>query len=186
MDPQPPEAKKRPIARPLLLAGLLFLLVRAGSEIGMICEFGSDPQMSIWVAFFVFKIMFWLATGGVVLGLTIALWKRSKIRFLGIALAGIWFIAIGNATYRYAMGRQALADASNPGTSPTRLQELTQFHGIQSGYELDNRLASNPATPANALRELSHRREQTGTLACLRRNHNTPNDVLQAIGSGTP
>ena len=63
---------------------------------------------------------------------------------------------------------------------------LVNFDGIQAGYELDNRLALNPTTPPAALRELSRRRDQSGTLMCLMRNPSTPDDVLEQIRDSRP
>jgi hypothetical protein len=63
---------------------------------------------------------------------------------------------------------------------PARLSRLVDFDGIQAGYRLDNRLASNPNTPPEALRRLSLR-DQLGTQMCLAKNPNTPEDVLAQL-----
>jgi hypothetical protein len=54
------------------------------------------------------------------------------------------------------------------------------FDGIQAGYELDNRIASNPNTPPDALHEL-YERDQLGTHMKLASNPNTPVEVLEEL-----
>ena len=51
---------------------------------------------------------------------------------------------------------------------------------MQGGYELDNRIAANPNTDPETLRELYFRRN-LGTLMVLARNPKTPEDVLQEM-----
>ena len=90
----------------------------------------------------------------------------------------VWVTAICWSSVRYYDARRALFDASAASTSPERLRELVNFDGIQAGYELDNRIASNPNTPPDILRLLHGRPDQVGTEMCLARNPNTPDDVL--------
>jgi len=76
--------------------------------------------------------------------------------------------------------RQALFDASNPITSPTRLRSLIGYK-TGFGYEIDNRLASNPATPTDVLRLLHGIPNKIGTEISLAENPNTPDDILLNI-----
>jgi hypothetical protein len=73
--------------------------------------------------------------------------------------------------------RTALHDAQDPTTSPDRLRALIGY-ATGFGYALDNRIASNPNTPADALRSLYVRPDQVGTQMKLARNPNTPDDIL--------
>jgi hypothetical protein len=100
---------------------------------------------------------------------------------VALVLFVAWAAAIGRASWQYNEGRRALADARDPTTSAERLEALVHFDGIQSGYELDNRLAAHRNTPPDALRELSTRRDQTGTHMVLLRNPRTPPDVLEKL-----
>jgi hypothetical protein len=163
---------------------MLALLVglRAVSELAMMWESGSDAQMPIWGMLLVVKVAFWLLVGTVVVGLMIAMWPRRWSSLATILALLAWTVAICSASWDYNVARQALADASNPATSPRRLSDLVHFNGIQAGYRLDNRLASNPNTPPEALRELSQR-DQLGTQMCLARNPNTPPDVLRRLAA---
>lgn len=72
--------------------------------------------------------------------------------------------------------RVALFDAAYS-TSPERLRELVGYP-TRGGYEIDNRIASNPSTPVDVLRSLHGKPGQTGTEMCLARNPNTPEDIL--------
>jgi len=138
---------------------------------------GPDAQMGIWYMFMVVILLFWLVTGFVAAGLLEAAWK-SRWRLLAASVLLIWVAAISWSSVRYYNGGRALFDASASSTLPARLRELTSYDGIQSGYELDNRIASNPNTPIDALRLLHGRPDQVGTEMCLARNPNTPDDIL--------
>jgi len=74
----------------------------------------------------------------------------------------------------------ALADAQNPDTEPARLRELIGYE-TGFGYEIDNRLASNPNSPVDLLRDLHGKLYQQGTEMCLARNPNTPDDILMEL-----
>tara|TARA_S200002703_G_scaffold128813_1_gene115654 strand:+ start:1198 stop:1836 length:639 start_codon:yes stop_codon:yes gene_type:complete len=74
----------------------------------------------------------------------------------------------------------ALADAKNPDTDPARLKELIGYE-TGFGYEIDNRLASNPNSPVELLRKLHGKPYQQGTEMCLARNPNTPDDILMEL-----
>jgi hypothetical protein len=78
--------------------------------------------------------------------------------------------------------RAALLDSANPGTSAERLRELARYQG-GPGYEIDNRVASNPSTPPDVLRSLHGRPDQVGTEMCLAANPNTPDDVLRGLAA---
>jgi hypothetical protein len=78
--------------------------------------------------------------------------------------------------------RSALLDSASPGTSAERLRELARYQG-GPGYEIDNRVASNPSTPPDVLRSLHGRPDQVGTEMCLAANPNTPDDVLRGLAA---
>ena len=165
--------------------GTIILLVsaRAGCEGAAMWEYGSDPQMPIWYMFSAIVLAFWFLTGIVLAGLLAALWKRRWGVRIGLLLIVVWAVGISWESWGWLRYRQALADASNPSTSAERLSELVHFSGIEGGGEdgeLDNRIASNPNTPPETLRELSKRGE-LGVRMCLARNPNTPEDVLQEL-----
>lgn len=162
-----------------MLAVALLGLIRAGSELAMMGAFDSDPQLPIWMMFLVVKVTFWLLLGGALAAL-LFVWPKRKTLLVGLLI--VWGVAIGAASWQYFSARQALTAASNPLTSPDRLRALVHFQGIQAGYELDNRIASNPNTPVDALREL-YERGQLGTLMCLAANPNTPADLLEKLSS---
>ncbi|HVX16255.1 MAG TPA: hypothetical protein VHC22_34030 [Pirellulales bacterium] len=146
----------------------------------MMWEHGADPQMAIWWMLWLIKLGLWFLAGSWFLKWL--LYVRSKRWALIVGLLPLlgWGVAISFASWKYAAGSRALADASNPATPAERLSQLVDFDGIQAGYELDNRLASNPNTSADALRKLSSR-DQEGTNLCLARNPNTPADVLESL-----
>ncbi len=188
---QPPIATTPALDRPYGVsrstAGAVALLVvallvglRATSESAMMSEHGSDPQMAIWLMFLVGKLGFWLLTGGLLSGLLAATWSKRRASLIVLALLFGWSVAIGVASWQYLRARQALADASNPSTSPGRLHDLVSFVGIKAGYELDNRLASHPNTAAEDLRKL-YQRNQLGTQMKLAANPNTPDDILEEL-----
>ena len=165
----------------LTMIVLLFVAVRAGSEVAMIREFGSDAQMAIWIATLAVKLGLWLLTGLAAVALIAVLKARRWLWTAGVLMLIVWSGAIWNGTIEYDAARRALADARRRETSPTRLAELVHFTGIQAGYELDNRLAANPSTPPEALRTLSQRANQPGTRQQLARNPFTPPDVREQL-----
>jgi hypothetical protein len=151
----------------------LLVALRAASELAMMSEHGSDPQLPVWQVLTAVKLTLW-CIGGLVVGLAA---MRNR---WGLVLLLTWAITICAASWEYQRATHALADASNPATSPDQLRALVHFDGIQAGYELDNRLASNLRTPPEALREL-YERNQLGTRMCLARNPHTPKDILQKL-----
>jgi len=163
----------------VLVAVFVLVGIRALSEFGMMSLFGPDPQMPIWCLLILVKLAFWLTIG--VLAWLPAMISNSRP---GIAAAFVlltlWAAAICWASWQYVRSSRALVDASSTATSAERLSELIHFDGIQAGYELDNRIASNPNTPTDTLREL-HARNQLGTQMTLARNPNTPTDILEAL-----
>ena len=151
----------------------------------MMREYGPDAQMGIWNMELLIKLGLWSFAGMVPLWV-MALGRRYRwITYGGVLALLVWALAICSASWNYNVGRQALADAASRTTSAERLSELVHFDGIQAGYELDNRLASNPNTPAESLRELSLR-DQAGTRMLLARNPNTPVDLLQQLRDDRP
>jgi hypothetical protein len=68
-------------------------------------------------------------------------------------------------------------DSTDPQTEPQRLRDLV---GYQSGfgYEVDNRIASNPSTPIDVLESLYGIEGQIGTDMSLASNSHTPNHIL--------
>jgi hypothetical protein len=159
---------------------LVLVALRTVAELAMMDEYGHDAQMGIWQMFMIGSVIFWLLSGALAVGLLTALWPRRFGSIVGLVALALWSIAICRASWRFNEGRQALADANNPGMSPARLSKLVDFAGIQAGYRLDNRLASNPNTPPEALRRLAQR-GNIGTLSCLARNPLTPQDVLEQL-----
>jgi hypothetical protein len=177
MDEKPCKPPKGQVA--VFSVIILLVALRAASELGMMNEYGSDPQMPIWVMSMAVELALWFG-GGLVAWRLVAARKNRWGLPAGLVLLLVWTVAICAASWEYQRARQALADASNPSTPPERLRELVHFDGIQAGYRLDNRLASNQNTPPEALRELSER-DQLGTQMCLMRNPNTPKDILRKL-----
>jgi hypothetical protein len=176
----------RAVAAIASLVTALLVGLRAVCEWAMMREYGPDAQMAIWEMLFLVKLALWLLAGAIAAGLMIVMWPRRWGLRASMAALMVWAVAICHASWNYNVARQALADARNRQASPNRLSELVHFNGIQAGYELDNRLASNPTTPPEALRELSQRDDQSGTLMCLMRNPSTPDDVLEKIRDSRP
>lgn len=154
--------------------------VRAAAEKSMMNEHGPDAQMAIWWFFLLIQCGGWLTGGLLLVGLLTLAWNSRRWHSVVLVLLLGWGLAIGVSSWRFEQGRRALADARSPSTSPERLAALTAFNGLQAGYELDNRIASNPHATADVLRKL-YRRDQLGTLMVLSRNPRTPVDVLQKL-----
>lgn len=162
-------------------AVIVIVSVRAGCEMATMWEYGGDPQMSVWVMFSAIELIFWFAVGTVLARMLIVLRSKRLGVWITLLLIAVWAVAISRGSWESARYCKALADASNPSTSPKRLSELVHFDGNQAGYELDNRIASNPNTPPEALRELSKKPDQVGTEMSLAENPNTPVDVLEEL-----
>jgi hypothetical protein len=182
--PGPPRVlgiDRRSLRRVVILLFGLLLAVRGGAELALMREHGPDPQMGIWWMFLAIKMLAWGLGGAIALALAAAAWRSRWLPVVGLAVFAAWAVAIAYASWQYDQGRQALAAAANPATSPERLAELVHFAGVQPGYELDNRLARNPHTPPEALRALAARVDQQGTQMLLARNPRTPADVLPKL-----
>jgi hypothetical protein len=161
----------------------LLIILRAVCEYSMMSAYGPDAQMGIWFVFLVVQLLFWLVTGVIVAVLLIRAWPDRWRSLAVIGLFLVWATAVCWSSFRYYKARLALVDASLATTSPQRLRELAGFDGIQAGYELDNRIASNPNTPPEVLRSLHGRADQVGTEMCLARNPNTPDDILHELAN---
>jgi len=160
-----------------IIVGLLAL--RAIGEWSMMRAVGSDPQMGIWIMFMWTKMLLWAGCAALIGGLFAFSSRRGLITFaIGLLIA--WGGLITKATWDYGRAAKALVDAADLSTPAARLRELAHFDGVQAGHELDNRLASNPNTPPETLREL-HGRGQLGTDMLLGRNPNTPKDILPTL-----
>lgn len=175
---EPPVVQSiRRISRIAVWTVVGLLAARAACEVGMMLEYGNDAQMSIWAFALVIKLALWLLGGLLAIGVLRFVWSRRWARPIGLTLLAAWAILIVGSSWDYNAARRALADARNSATAPERLRELSHFAGVQSGYELDNRLAANPGTPADVLRELSTRVDQAGTQNLLAKNPRTPADA---------
>jgi hypothetical protein len=161
---------------------VLLVSLRAGCEYGMMSAHGPDAQMGIWYMFMIVQLAFWLITGFVAAILLGAAWSKRWWKSAALALFLVWITAVCLSSFRFYDARRALVDASAPTTSAERIRELVKYDGLQAGYELDNRLASNPSTPPEILRFLHGQPDQVGTEMCLASNPNTPDDILRALG----
>lgn len=101
---------------------------------------------------------------------------RSKVLALGIVVAVLACLAAYSVAGSVEK-RRALLDSIDPQTEPQRLRDLV---GYQSGfgYEVDNRIASNPSTPIDILESLYGIEGQIGTDMSLASNSHTPNYIL--------
>jgi hypothetical protein len=162
---------------------MLLVLVRASCENRMMNAHGPDAQMGIWVMLMGMQLLFWLLTGMVAAKLLAATWPNRWRSVAAFGVLMVWVTAVCLSSVRYYDAGRALFDASTASTSPERLGELVGFDGIQSGYELDNRIASHPNTPPEVLRSLHGRLDQVGTEMCLAQNPNTPEDILLELAN---
>lgn len=141
----------------------------------------TDAQGGIWLAY---SAVMSIGTFLVCLALvyySLSAFSKKKYPITVLLLGMFLFVSwrTGYTLIQYSEIRTALADAANPATSPERLSELIGFP-TGFGYEIDNRIASNPNSNEGILRNLS-RRNQLGTLVCLARNPNTPDDILDDL-----
>lgn len=171
-------SKKR-VGLAVCLGMIALVILRATSELALMRESGSDPQMPIWIMFMVAKLVYWLLAGGVVAG--VLFFEKPRWRILmGVVLLLGWTYGIYMERFKFQTEQQALAMARDPTTPPARLEQMLQYAGMQGGYELDNRIAANPNTTPDILRRL-YGRHQLGTLMILARSPKTPEDILQAM-----
>ncbi len=138
--------------------------------------------MGIWAMFMAVRLSFWLVTGLAAAALLRTTQQNGRPSTGPSALVVLWLAAVCWSSWRYYDAGSALTDAAAASTSPDRLHELASFNGIQAGYELDNRIASNPNTNPDTLRVL-YGRGQAGTEMCLARNPNTPDDILGELAT---
>ncbi len=169
---------KRNITTPALIAGIFIAGSRFLYEASTILQI-HDAQGGI-------SIIFSTIAGGITFFLVFLFFSRFLRYFRqgSNVLGFLFFLGLILVTYHTITRmievkalRQALSDASNPITSPTRLRSLIGYK-TGFGYEIDNRLASNPATPVDVLRLLHKIPNQIGTEISLARNPNTPDDIL--------
>jgi len=169
---------KRNITAQALIAGIVIAGSRFLYEVYGILQV-PDAQGGI-------SIMFSIIVGSITFFLVFLFLSRSLRYFAkGKKLLGALFFSILIFVIHHTITsmletkavRQALFDASSITSSPTRLRSLIGYRS-GFGYEIDNRLASNPATPTDVLRLLHGRPNQIGTEISLARNPNTPDDIL--------
>jgi len=172
--------------RNAIVIGLIVGLCIAGSRFAFESSMPSlvpfDAQGGLWVAFslVVSGVTFVLAS--LFCALTLKLFGK-RMRMLGI-LCLLPVLFFGGCTIHRMVElkqiRKALLDAKDPTTSPDRLRALVGYE-TGFGYEIDNRIASNPNTSADVLRLLHGKPGQVGTEMSLARNPNTPDDILRNL-----
>jgi hypothetical protein len=164
-----------------IVAAALVAGIRSYYESSMPELVPTDAQGGIWI---VYSAVMGVGTFFLCLILvygSLAVLSKKNYVIATILFGAFLFIwgCTGNTLFRYSEIRTALTDAANPTTSPERLSELIGFP-TGFGYEIDNRIASNPNSTEEILRTLS-KKDQLGTLMCLARNPNTPDDVLAEL-----
>ncbi len=171
---------KQKVGLVVCLGMIALIVLRATDELALMRESGSDPQMSIWIMFLVAKLVYWVIAGGVVAG--VLFFEKPLWRILmGVILLLGWTYSIRIESWKTQLSMQSLAQAKDPATSPVLLEQLFQWAGTQgNGYELDNRIATNPSATPELLR-LLYGRHNLGTLMILARRSDTPDDLLQAM-----
>ncbi|MFM8892591.1 MAG: hypothetical protein ACKOTB_13390 [Planctomycetia bacterium] len=165
-----------------IVVGVLSGAARWTYECRLVVALVPDPQSPIWIMVSGITSLFIAVT------VTLAAWLAIR----GCAARAVWMrvalampLVLRLAWYSSGFGtlarmRAALLDAADPATAAERLRELANFTG-GPGYEIDNRVARHPNTPADVLRALHGRPDQVGTEMCLAENPNTPDDVLRAL-----
>lgn len=138
-----------------------------------------DAQGGIWIVYGIF-------TGGLT-SLFVAFFSYHALKALAekrksnaIIFGFVVLVALAWTSNRIIELKRigiALSDAQNSETEPARLRDLVGYQ-TGFGYEIDNRIASNPNTPVDVLRDLHGKPYQQGTEMCLARNPNTPDDIL--------
>lgn len=169
---------------PAIGVAALVSAARWGLECGFVVPLVPDPQSPIWIMFSTITSAFIFATvyAAALVALRALKSDRSLLRVVAcLPLLGLlaWY---STGFVRLAEMRAALLDSENPQASAERLRELARYRG-GPGYEIDNRVASNPGTPPDVLQSLHGRPDQVGTEMCLAENPNTPDDVLRALAA---
>ena len=169
---------------PAIGVAALVSAVRWGLECGFVVPLVPDPQSSIWIMFSTITSAFIFATvyAAALVALRALKSKQLMLRVVAcLPLLGLlaWY---STGFVHLVKMRAALLDSENPKSSAERLRELARYRG-GPGYEIDNRVASNPSTPPDVLRSLHGRPDQVGTEMCLAENPNTPDDVLRALAA---
>lgn len=176
---------------PPLVAAAVALLVGGGRylyETRVLMPLAPDPQNAIW---HFFSLLTSAVAAVVSFALCWAAWHRvtaaaatgrssgvaGLVLLMALAVVVAWTV---RDLSRMAFVRRALLDAADPGTTAERLRELASLRS-GPGYEIDNRVASHPATPPDVLRMLHGRPDQVGTEMCLAANPNTPDDILREL-----
>ena len=171
--------KKRNTIVIALLVGLAIAGPRFAYESSMPSLVPYDAQGGIWIAYSLVVSGGTFILASVLCALALQFLGK-HIRTLGIVcLLPLLFIGgcTINSMVELKQIRTALLDAQDPETSPERLRALVGYE-TGFGYEIDNRIASNPNTPADVLRSLHGKPDQVGTEMSLARNPNTPDDIL--------
>ena len=175
------------------VAGLVSLLIggsRFFYETFMVASLVPDAQTPIWVMMSLITSLFaaclsfplCLAAVRILSSQTAETWpKRIRNSLILAALTAVIAWTARDLT-RMATMRSALLDSANPQTGSERLRELASYQG-GPGYEIDNRIASHPNTPADVLRMLHGRPDEVGTEIRLAENPNTPDDLLRALAA---
>jgi hypothetical protein len=153
-------------------------------ECGFVVPLVPDPQSPIWIMFSTITSAFIFATVYAAALVALRALKSNQLMLRVVAcLPLLGLLAWYSTGFVYlAKMRAALMDSENPKASAERLRELARFRG-GPGYEIDNRVASNPSTPPDVLRSLHGRPDQVGTEMCLAENPNTPDDVLRSLAA---
>ncbi len=171
--------KKRNRIIVALLVGLGIAGSRFAYESSMPSLVPYDAQGGIWVVYSLVVSGGTFILASLFCALTLQFFGKRMLT-LGI-LCLLPLLVIGGCTINSMVElkhiRTALLDAQDPTTSPERLRALVGYE-TGFGYEIDNRIASNPNTPTDVLRSLHGKPDQVGTEMSLARNPKTPDDIL--------
>ncbi|RUO80372.1 hypothetical protein CWI84_07005 [Idiomarina tyrosinivorans] len=185
MDVSKPLSKKR-VASIAVVVGGIVALIKYVLE-GRLSETVVDPQMGL---FSLYSLISSIAIGvllAAAIYLAVRTWQNHyswvAAAFTVVALALVGFSV--KTTVDTLQINTALLDAANPDTPTERLRELAQSH-LNVGYELQNRLAKNPNTPADVLQALFTENTAMSTRLILASNPNTPNSVLISLSESHP
>jgi hypothetical protein len=139
----------------------------------------ADAQGGIWLAFSLVMCSATFLISFVLCYSSLHYYGKGRRRFAHCLIVGLVIIGVytAHAIYSLRLIGAALSDAENPECEPERLRNLVGYP-TGFGYEIDNRIASNPNTPPDVLQELYNRPGQIGTKMCLAANPNTPIEIL--------